>query len=203
MTDNHRRKGPQAPSLNEDGSNWVLYVRLMEDYIIGYGSGYRRHLAGRINRPLPPRPEKDEDNPDEQPTVDPDEQEKYEQDMDDYEYIQSSIRNIILSSVSDRLKNRLLAAKSASDMWTKLRGIYENQSILVQADLLAQLYSITCEEGTDPLVTIDEIQQKANEYAATGGMLREADQAAVLIKAMPREYHPTILALITYGVNPT
>jgi len=55
----------------------------------------------------------------------------------------------------------------------------------------AQIHAIECGEDGDPLKTIDELMTKVNELAAAGGSLSEVDQAAVLIKAMPKEFHPS------------
>jgi len=164
----------------------------MEDYVVGYNAGYRRHLVGRAVPPVPPKATKDSNGVE---TVDATEQETYDDLLDDYEHVQASIRNIILSSVSDRIKNRLLPVRNAGEMWKKLKSIYENQSILVKVDLLSQIHSISCPEEGDPLKTIDELVQKTNEYAAAGGILSDEERAAALMKAMPRQYHPTINTL--------
>ena len=93
--------------------------------------------------------------------------------MDEWKYIQSSISSIIMNSIPERLQNRICVKEDATvcEMWTKLCSIYGNQSILVQAGLLVQLYLITCPEGGDPLKTIDEVLKKANEVMAAGGKL--------------------------------
>ena len=185
------RKGLQAPVLKDDGSNWVVYKQYMEHYIIGYDTGYRRHLRGRAHEPQLPKKNKDG-------TIDMDEEEEYENAMDEYERAQSSIIAIILSSISEHMRNRLLSRspKKAHEMWDKTCSTYEKQSVLIKADLKFQIYSITCSEDGDPLKTMDELLIKFNEYASAGGIMEDDDQAAILIKAMPHKYHPTIQTVI-------
>jgi len=174
------------PKLKDDGSNWVLYKQRFSDYIISH-SGYRRHLHGTATEPeAPKKDEKDEKV-----------LEEYEKKLDEYLMREAGIRSAILSSVSERTQQRLIGTTKAGDMWAKLCAIYGHQSVLIQADVLSQIHALKTPEGGDPLKTIDELLQKANEFAALGGKLTETDQAAILIKAVPREYHPTIQTMIT------
>ena len=123
------------PKLKDDGSNWVLYKQRFEDYIVGH-SGYRRHLHGTAKEPT--APDKDE--------TDEDVLEKYEKQLDDYLMREAGIRSAILSSVSERTQQRLLGFRKASEMWGKLCSIYQNQSVLIQADMLAQIHALKTPE---------------------------------------------------------
>jgi hypothetical protein len=148
-------------------------------------------LTGCIVEPKKPVP-KDKNSVVDQATLD-----TYDNTVDEYLQVQASIHSIIIASVSDQMKNCILLAKTAHVMWTKLCSIYKDQGVIIQAQKIAQIYSITCPEGEDPQKTIDEILLKANELAVAGGNLSEAQQAAVLIKAMPKTYHPTIQTIVT------
>ena len=92
---------------------------------------------------------------------------------------------------------RVINCDTAHDMWNKLCSEFVKQSVLVLADLLGHLHSITCPEGGDPLKTIDEIVQKVNEYAGAGGELKSPEMAAILIQAMPTDYTSVIQTFVT------
>jgi len=173
----------------------------MERYIIGYHVDFRKHLTGRESEPVAPQPSVDADRKTMKPIPQKD-IDTYDLAMDVYSYNESCICGIITSSIPERLQNRIgvMEKTTAFQMWTKLCQLYGNQSILVQADLIAQLFSISCGDG-DPLKTIDEVMQKSNEVVAAGCKLDDAYQAAAMIRAMPREYHPTIQTHITTAVS--
>src|SRR5665811_1288442 len=82
-------------------------------------------------------------------------------------------------------------------MCEKLCSEFVKQSVLVLADLLGHLHTITCPEGGDPLKTIDEIVTKVNEYAGAGGELKSPEMAAILIQAMPTDYTSVIQTFVT------
>lgn len=55
---------------------------------------------------------------------------------------------------------------------------------------LAQVHDVRCEEGDDPLKTIDRVVLAVNNYSAAGGVMGDAEAAAVLIRAIPKDFHP-------------
>src|ERR1700749_2950938 len=129
------KKGVYTLTLKDNGSNWVLYRQEMQNFIFGFESSYQRHLVSCAKPPVEPSKDASE--------ID---LEEFEEQMDKYIHIQSSICSIILSSLSDIMKNCILSEETPSGMWDKLCSIYENQSTLIQADILSQIYAITCLE---------------------------------------------------------
>jgi hypothetical protein len=143
------------PKLREDGTNWGLYVHMMEDYIIASERTFRRHLLGQIKPPQRPKaarpggdseggksiarfaartyanlelePGSGSDNAANSNSDDSDELEKYEEKLDEYERVEASIRCIILCSIPEKIQYKLIAegSQSAKTMWENLKRIYE------------------------------------------------------------------------------
>lgn len=104
--------GKFAPSLEEDGSNWVLYHDRMKDLLLSQ-SGFRKHLTGRAKPPAEPKITKgEEDTKDNLALV-----EKYEDDMDAYMRKESHIRLLICGTVPNRIQQRLISTRTAKAMW--------------------------------------------------------------------------------------
>jgi hypothetical protein len=147
---------------------------------------------GRVKPPTVPKiDEKTSDSDKEKLT------EAYEKEMDEYAKKESQIRHIIFSTIPEKVTQRIINVRPAEKTWNALCGLFEKQSVIVQADLLAQLHDIRCSEGDDPLETINEVIKKSNDYAAAGGTLRDAETAAILIKAVPKQYHTVIHTVVT------
>lgn len=89
------RKGHHAHALKDDGSNWVSYKEDMEDYIIGYRMGYRRHLKGLEREPIAPQAKEGGK------VVTVDQMDTYEEKIDNFLQIHASIRSIIRTSISE------------------------------------------------------------------------------------------------------
>ena len=107
--------------------------------------------------------------------------ETYEAEMDLYIQRESGIKAYILASIPESIGQRIVNLSSACSMWESLSAIYEQQSAVMKADLLAQVHEVKCPDGGDPLKTIDEIVQWSNDYAAAGGVLQDSHAAAILI----------------------
>src|SRR6185437_10242899 len=110
------------PKLKDDGSNWVLYQTQLTDYINGQ-PGFRKHLTGRAK---PPKDLTDVEK------KDADKVDTYEDSMDEYLQKQSAIRNLIHSTLQEKVRIRLMNPDhSVKDMWAELCSLYENQNVIV------------------------------------------------------------------------
>jgi transposase InsO family protein len=179
------------PKLRDNGSNWVLYKERMWDVLVG--QDFRKHLMpGRARPPIAPKLTQSMTDKEKEDAAD-----RYEEAMDNYSRKESAIRAIILSTIPEKTQQRIIHVRPASATWEKLCSLFEKQSIIVQADILAQLFEVRCGEGEDPLKTLDKIVQLSNEYAAAGGKLKDAETAAILIKAIPKDYHSVIHSVMT------
>jgi len=153
------------PRLKDDGSNFTLYRQRMEKSICGQ-KGYRKHLTGRAKVPKELTADEKKDSS----KVD-----AYEDALDEYEQMESAIQALILASISETHQVRVVGATSAHEMWSVLCSLYQNQNVVLLANLKRGLYQIICPDGGDPLATIDELLRLGSDYSSAGGDLSDED----------------------------
>src|ERR1700742_2815118 len=140
---NSSSKNSLIQKLRDDGSNWVLFKVKLQAFLESI-TDYRKHLMGRAKAPVKPVITKN--------TVDPDAvYQAYEVEMDAYLKCESGIKTYILAYIPETVAQRIVNAPTAHAMWEALCSIYEKQSVIMKADLLARIHEVKCPEGGDPL----------------------------------------------------
>ena len=200
-----RSSGRQYPKLQPRGANFATYRDRMEQNLLALPEA-RKHLRGRAKQPSAPTKPTfvDPSNPTEAELAN---LELYEELYEDYEDMtdswmqrEASIISAIQDTLPPDIHQQLLGVRPAAELWSRLCSMFAKQSVLSLTDILLELTSIKCEDGSSPEqaeTTIQEIIAKRNDYIEAGGTLEPPMYAALLIKAMPKQYRPTIQTSIT------
>lgn len=114
--------GKLLPRLRDDGTNWVLYKERLHDILVG--QGYRKHLMGREKAPVKTAITADMSDAKREEALD-----KYEELMDEYAKKESAIRSIILSTIPEKIQQRIVSVRPASATWEKLCSIFDKPTI--------------------------------------------------------------------------
>jgi hypothetical protein len=185
----------KLPKLDERGSNWLLYKKQVQTYIIARKLG--RHLDGRAKAPtMPPSTPADPAKPSgvQIPPTEK-EMETYEDGMDDFDVKQAATTSILLSTLPETLKLKVIAL-TPSETWTFLCSQFEHLGELVQVDILTQMNDVATPEGDDPRPAIDQLEKLKAEYASAGGTLPDAQWHAMVLRSLPKTYKEMVRNLL-------
>jgi hypothetical protein len=133
------------PKLDVDGSNFVLYKARIISAIT-----YRKliqYLDGRAKQPHTP--------PANAPA---DVEENYENDLDTWQAGNEHIHSIILSTLPETYQFEVISIPTAADVWKNISAKFDDQSKMVQIDILHQMNQTHCTEDADPRETIQRLQ---------------------------------------------
>ena len=86
-------------------------------------------------------------------------------------------------------------------MWDTLCSMFDNQTILIQADIYGQMSNLRCPEGGNVIQTLDKMNQLANEYASTRGVLEDHHHIALIIRAIPNKYCQLVQTMMTVAAE--
>lgn len=172
------------PKLSADGSNWVLYKQRLESAITA--KGLRRHLIGTAKEPNPPKKDATTDD-----------LEKHEDAIELYLQAREAANSMIFSTIPERLQIKVIALKSTKEIWETIQQEFEDQSEIVQIDILHRMIMTRGSDDKDPRETLDTLLQLNAEYAAAGGVLENKLFAAIIIHALPDKFRPLIHAVIS------
>ena len=133
------------PKLDVDGSNWVLYkVRVLSVLT------YRRiicHVDGCAQKPTTPTNKADAAA-----------MEKYKTALEMWEIGNEHAHSVILSTLPETYQIEVVGLESAKETWDLISSKFDNQSEMVQIDLLRQMNQTHCAEDADPRETIQALQ---------------------------------------------
>jgi hypothetical protein len=90
----------------------------------------------------------------------------------------------------------VVGLESAKETWETICSKFDNQSEMVQIDLLQQMNQTRCAEDADPCDTIQILQTLHVKYSSAGGHLQPAQFTAMILSAMPDKYRPLLHVLI-------
>jgi hypothetical protein len=128
--------------------------------------------------------------------------EKYETTLKLWEIRNEHACSIILSTLLETYQIEVIGLENAKETWDVICSKFDNQSEMVQIDLLRQMNQSRCPEDADPRETIQALQTLRAKYASAGGYLKPAQFTAIILSTMPDRYHPLLHALIaTTRVN--
>jgi hypothetical protein len=114
------------PKLDSDGSNWVLYKTWIVSALT-----YRRvicYVDGRAQKPQTPGSRATSDII-----------KKYETDLETWEIGNEHARSIILSTLPETYQIEVVGLETAKQTWELICSKFDNQSEMVQIDLLHQM----------------------------------------------------------------
>lgn len=122
--------------------------------------------------------------------------EKYNIELDNWTFLNEVARLTIMGSIPEHLQIEALSIKSAAKVWTTICGRFDNQSEMVQADILVQMHHTRCPDDGDPRETIKALQRLHAKYASAGGVLDSAQFTAIILTAMPESFWPMLHSLV-------
>jgi hypothetical protein len=128
------------PKLEDDGSNWVLFKAwilsaLTYQKIIHY-------VNGQAQKPKAPST-----------STAADVKEKYENDLETWEIGNEHVWSIILSTLPESYQIEVIGLETAAEAWKMISSKFDNQSEMVQIDLLQQMNQTRCAKDADPCET--------------------------------------------------
>jgi hypothetical protein len=170
------------PKLDLDGSNWVLYKARIVSAIT-----YRKliwYLDGHTKQSHAPSANAT------------DVKENYENDLDTWQAGNEHVHSIILSTLPETYQIEVISIPTAADVWKNIFEKFDDQSEMVQIDILHQMNQTHCAEDADPRKTIQILQTLRAKYASVGGKLEPAQFTAIILSFMPDCYQLLLHALI-------
>jgi hypothetical protein len=122
--------------------------------------------------------------------------EKYKNDLETWEIRNKHAWSILLSTLPEAYQIEVIELKTAIDTWETISSKFDNQSEMVQIDLLQQMNQTQCVKDSGPCKTIQTLQALQEKYTSAGGCLESAQFTAILLSAMLDKYRPLLHALI-------
>jgi hypothetical protein len=93
-----------------------------------------------------------------------------------------------LSTISETYQIEVVSLKDAKATWELICSKFDNQSKIVQIDLLHQMNQTQCPKDADPCKTIQTLQVLHAKYASAGRHLEPAQFIAIILSAMLEGY---------------
>jgi hypothetical protein len=106
-----------------------------------------RYVDGRIQKLHAPGPNTSKDV-----------KERFDTDLEAWEIGNEHARSILLSTLPETYQIKIIGLDSAMDGWDTIKSKFDNQSEMVQIDLLRQMNQTRCAEDADPRETIQTLQ---------------------------------------------
>jgi hypothetical protein len=103
---------------------------------------------------------------------------------------------ILLSMLLEMYQIKSIDQETATGTWKIISSKFDNQSVMVQVDLLWQMNQVWCAEDSDPHETIQMLQALRAKYALAGGCLNLPQFTAIILSAIPDKYCPLLHTLI-------
>jgi hypothetical protein len=148
------------PKLEDDGSNWVLFkVKILSALTYWKMICY---VDGWAQKPKAPST-----------SAAADVKEKYKNDLETWEIRNEHAWSIILSTLPESYQIKVIGLKTAAEAWKMISSKFNNQSEIVQIDLLQQINQTRCAEDADPCETIQTLQTLWAKYASAGRCLTD------------------------------
>lgn len=97
-------------------------------------------------------------------------------------------RQIISSSLDQTLICKVIHCQSAQQIWTCLRGIYENRTSFALTDLIGKMNSFRMNTLDDVENGVSEIQSIACQIQALGGTVDSSTIESAILRALPKSF---------------
>src|SRR5882762_4458770 len=119
-----------------------------------------RHVDGRAKQPIPFTLDASQIplNAAGKPATDA-ELEALDNKLDEFCQKDSSVKQYIFLTISDRLLLRVQSLQTAPKIWAEIQKIHEGRTELVQVDLHHQFQEMHCEEGGDVHIHFSELMR--------------------------------------------
>jgi hypothetical protein len=180
----------KLPKLSPNGDNWVLWKAEVTSAV--RSKGLARFLEGRAKAPTKP-----------QAPTDPALLEAYEKTVETHEeahdlWVQRNekIKTVFYQTIPANLKFGVMRASTAAEAWTFLCNEFENTGALSQVNILDEINTLHTDEGGDPRIMLDRLEELKEKYANAGGLLDESNEIAAMIRLLPPEYRTSIRSLL-------
>ena len=153
------------PKLSADGSNWSSYSEHVMNYLTS--KGLKRHLLGTARKPVD-LIERDGGYfaPGHLGPLGDAEFEKHEEEQDEYEQKQASVREILYRTIDHLTFIQVKNEPNAKAVWNKIISIHANKGKMYKTNLLTQLQNSRFVEGEnmrEHLMKLTEIREKLSE----------------------------------------
>jgi len=134
------------PKLRVDSSNWATYSDRLVNYLTS--KSLKRHLLGTARKPVQVITRGGAFY--KQGTLAPltdEELEKHEDEQDDYDQKQASVREVIYQTIDNSTYLQVKNERDAASMWKKVALIHSDKGTMYETSLLTQLQNAHYVEG--------------------------------------------------------
>lgn len=97
-------------------------------------------------------------------------------------------RQIISSSLDSSIVSKVVHCSSAQQIWSCLRGIYENRTSFALTDLIGRMNSYRMSSLNDVENGISEIQAMASQIKALNGSVDDAAIESAILRGLPGQF---------------
>jgi len=97
-------------------------------------------------------------------------------------------RQIISSSLDQTLVSKVIHCNTAQEVWTCLRGIYENSTSFALTDLIGRMNSFKMNSLEEVENGLSEIQSIACQIKALGGAVDKPTIESAILRALPKTF---------------
>lgn len=103
-------------------------------------------------------------------------------------------RQIISSSLDSSLVSKVVHCTTAQQIWSCLRGIYENRTSFALTDLIGRMNSYRMNSLDDVENGISEIQSMACQIKALNGSVDDATIESAVLRALPKSFSSFVIS---------
>lgn len=112
-------------------------------------------------------------------------------------------RSRLTLSMEPNLYNHIQGAKTARDIWTRLKGLYEDKGIYRRVGLLRKLTNTKLIECNSMQDYVDRITTTAHQLREIKFDIPDEMEGALMLCGLPDEYKPMIVAMESSGMQIT
>ena len=190
-----------VPKLRDDGSNWSDYLPRVERAL--GAKGLWRHVLGTAIAPRPYELKAGVPVLADGTTPATEEQiESKEDELDEFDRKEYLAQHMILSTLSTRLKTKIIRLMSAKEMWKVVEEDAKSKSALFILDNNSQLSSMKLHENVDPEAHPEEMKEhpqmmvQSHEYILKMGSEIPDTRTSTLVTSSPESCR-TMLQTVT------
>ena len=211
-----------VPKLATDGSNWVTYQARMT--VIQAAKGHMPHIRGTARKPpIPPPIERvnphippattaaksaspTATSPTSTPTKDnyshltdedyADLVEKMDAKYCSWETKEADARALIYETLGDDLFIEVQAQPTVKNLWEAVVASCENKSLMYANAIRTRIQNTRCPESGDVRAHLALLLREKQNLAAVGGLLGDAEFAAIITNSMPNSYYTRIQSIM-------
>jgi Reverse transcriptase (RNA-dependent DNA polymerase)/gag-polypeptide of LTR copia-type len=181
-----------VPKLSNDGSNWVIFKTRFQWY--ADARELSRHIVmGAIEPTMPVTivgKDFDKMTTDEQTLFT-----EHEKSVSKWKADEAKLKQGFAEVLPDSLFMKVIAKKTALEIWTVIAGEFEKRSRMIVLDLRRQLQNQKCKDGEDVRTHFAKIRSLRESLAAMGATLTDDDSAASILGSLPSSYDTFLSAL--------